>query len=85
MITIRRFSSTREAYDGCQIGEANKGDLLWIPTEKVVGIADTWPVALTREYGALHHISPCAAGQAWLAEHDDAVLAANELIAALNY
>jgi len=52
--TIRRFDSTGEAYDACQTGEAEKGDLLWIPSEGVVGFADTWPFAVTRQHGALH-------------------------------
>jgi hypothetical protein len=28
--------------------------VLVIPSEGVVGIADTWPIAVTQEHGALH-------------------------------
>lgn len=49
------FSDTGEAYDACQCDDAIKtGDLLVIDREHVVGIADTWPVAVTPNAGALH-------------------------------
>ena len=52
---IHRFDSTGEAYDACQCDERIKtGDVLIIESERVVGIADTWPVAVTVEYGNLH-------------------------------
>lgn len=55
MRTTHEFESTGEAYDACQTEEAIKtGDILLIPSERVVGIADTWPVAVTVEHGHLH-------------------------------
>lgn len=60
------FESTGEAYDATQTEDAIKdGDLLLIPSERVVGIADTWPVAVTVEFGKLHTIVDGAT----LAEH----------------
>ena len=49
------FESTNEAYDMCMCDENIKlGDLLIIPSEKVIGVADTWPVAVTASHGELH-------------------------------
>lgn len=49
------FDSTGDAYDACQTDyKIKKGDLLVIESEKVIGIAHTWPVAVTSESGALH-------------------------------
>jgi hypothetical protein len=49
------FDSTGDAYDACQTDyQIKKGDLLVIESEKVIGIAHTWPVAVTSEPGALH-------------------------------
>lgn len=54
---IHRFASTGDAYDMTQCSDNIKtGDLLVIESEKVVGFADTWPVAITKERGALHSI-----------------------------
>lgn len=52
---IHVFSSTGAAYDACQCdAEIKDGDILVIPSEGVVGIADTWPFAITAKRGALH-------------------------------
>jgi hypothetical protein len=41
----------------CQCSdEIQKGDVLLIPTEHVVGIADTWPWAITEAHGDLHQL-----------------------------
>ena len=51
------FNTTVEAYDACQCDEnIHMGDLLLIPSENVVGIAHTWPFAVSEECGALHEI-----------------------------
>ena len=61
-IAAHYFSNSNEAYDACQIGETDSGvrvevgDILIIPTEKIVGICDTWPVAVTPIHGALHKV-----------------------------
>jgi hypothetical protein len=45
------FESSGEAYDATQIGETDggvcveMGDILIIPSEKIVGVCDTWPFA----------------------------------------
>lgn len=58
MIQIREFSSTREAYAACQCDETiETGDTLLIPSEGVVGLADTWPVAVTTASGDLHVVA----------------------------
>lgn len=52
---VWRFPSTRNAYDACQTSEdIRDGDVLVIEDEKVVGIAWTWPFALTESFGELH-------------------------------
>ena len=57
------FRMSGEAYDACQTGihyahdgeyEVKTGDILVIEKEKVIGIADTWPVAVTKERGHFH-------------------------------
>ncbi|WNI17675.1 hypothetical protein [Actinacidiphila sp. ITFR-21] len=49
------FYSTGEAYGACQCREdIRDGDVLVIEREKVVGIAETWPFALTARFGDLH-------------------------------
>ena len=56
-MAIFRFESTGEAYDACQCREGIKtGDVLHIPSEKVVGLAWTAPFALTRRSGELHYV-----------------------------
>jgi hypothetical protein len=49
------FESTGEAYDATQCDDDVKtGDVLIIASEKVIGIAYTWPIAVTKEHGKLH-------------------------------
>ena len=56
---IHLFASTGMAYNACQGDESiSKGDILVIESEGVIGIADTWPFALTEKHGALHGIMP---------------------------
>ena len=52
------YQSTSDAYDACMTGEDNvsHGDTLLIPSEGVVGLCETWPVAVTQEAGALHQV-----------------------------
>lgn len=53
--TIHMFDYSGEAYDACQCDKSiEDGDILYIPSEGVVGIADTWPIAVTHSYGKLH-------------------------------
>lgn len=57
--TTHHFSSTQEAYDACQCDDTVKnGDILVIASERVVGIADTWPFAVTEPAGELHQVKP---------------------------
>ena len=52
------FESTGDAYDACQCDESVRdGDILLIVSEGVVGIADTWPVAVTEKHGNLHTLA----------------------------
>lgn len=61
---IHVFTSTGAAYDACQCDENIKtGDTLLIAEERVVGIAHTWPFAVTPECGALHTLAPGATPQ----------------------
>jgi hypothetical protein len=51
------FDSTGEAYDACQCDEKiSTGDALVIESEQIVGLAYTWPVAITEAYGVLHTV-----------------------------
>ncbi|WP_050514483.1 hypothetical protein [Streptomyces rimosus] len=57
------FYSTGEAYGAVQCrDEIRDGDVLVIEREQVIGIAHTWPFALTQEHGSLHtlkeHVDP---------------------------
>jgi len=52
------FSDTVEAYDACNCdSEVKTGDTILIPSEGVVGLAWTWPVAVTTTCGSLHAAS----------------------------
>jgi hypothetical protein len=54
-----RFRSTGEAYDATQMREDIVfGDVLIIESERVVGLADTWPVSVTKDAGKLHTYAP---------------------------
>jgi hypothetical protein len=63
--TVHTFPDSRDAYDATQTGqwyddetddsvEVKDGDILLIPTEGVVGLCTTWPVAVTKNSGQLH-------------------------------
>lgn len=55
MATIHTFGGTGEAYGAVQCCEhIRKGDILLIVDEKVIGLADTWPFAVTVDHGELH-------------------------------
>jgi len=57
-MTIHKFDSTGDAYDATQCDDNVKnGDILVIDSERVVGLAHTWPVAITEAYGKLHKIN----------------------------
>jgi hypothetical protein len=59
MTPLHTFDDTTDAYDDCQCNEGiGRGDVLHIPTEQVVGLADTWPVAVTVQHGELHTLAP---------------------------
>jgi len=54
---IHTFDTTEEAYDATQCDDnISRGDILIIESEKVVGIADTWPIAVTDFTGELHGV-----------------------------
>lgn len=54
---IHKFESSGDAYDACQCDDGIKdGDVLVIESEGVVGVADTWPFAVTVAHGELHTI-----------------------------
>ena len=57
MPTIHTFDTTGAAYDACQAGEGiTDGDILIVHSEGVIGVADTWPFAVTEKRGELHAI-----------------------------
>lgn len=52
------FPSSGVAYDAVQVNEAIlTGCILVIPSEGVVGLADTWPIAITKVSGNLHSMN----------------------------
>jgi hypothetical protein len=56
---IHYFATTAEAYDASQSSDCvEQGDILVIESEKVVGIATTWPFAITPASGKLHSLTP---------------------------
>lgn len=58
-MTIHAFSSTSAAYDHSQCDDAvERGDTLLVQSEGVVGLAWTWPVAVTEASGELHYVAP---------------------------
>jgi len=57
-LRIHTFDSTGDAYDACQCDETIKnGDCLFIPRERVVGLAATWPISVTDKSGELHTVN----------------------------
>ena len=65
--TTRRhhaFASTGNAYDAVQCDEAIRtGDTLVVLAEEVVGVAMTWPFAVTHTPGHLHALSAPREGE----------------------
>ena len=56
-VRVWTFANSGDAYDMTQCDEDLKtGDVLLIPSEKVVGITNTWPLAITKEMGQLHGV-----------------------------
>jgi hypothetical protein len=54
---LHGFATSGNAYDACQCDEAiTKGDTLLVLPEGVIGIAWTWPIAVTAACGALHRV-----------------------------
>ena len=61
---IHAFASTGNAYDAVQTDETiAAGDTLLILDERVVGVAMTWPFAITAEPGKLHAVREPGAGE----------------------
>ena len=61
---IHAFASTGNAYDAVQTDETiAAGDTLLILDERVVGVAMTWPFAITAEAGKLHAVCEPGAGE----------------------
>ncbi len=55
MSAVHHFETTGDAYDATQCrDEIRGGDVLFIWPAGVIGIAHTWPFAVTPEYGHLH-------------------------------
>lgn len=61
---IHAFASTGNAYDAVQTDETiAAGDTLLMLDERVVGVAMTWPFAVTAEVGKLHAVCEPGAGE----------------------
>jgi hypothetical protein len=81
-IPVHEFESSEEAYGACQC-ELNDGEVLHIPSEGVVGLAWTWPVAVTAAHGELHALKVPSSladfqisspGPKWSSEQIDAAI-----------
>ena len=77
-----QFRSTGDAYDACQCGYGGieDGDLLVIDSERVIGVAHTWPVALTVRHGELHKFNPGIVPEQQMPEHAASFAAARDLM-----
>lgn len=54
-IRVHFFETTGDAYDDTQCRyDIQTGDILVCTEDQVVGLADTWPVAVTTKAGNLH-------------------------------
>jgi hypothetical protein len=54
---MKEFESSGDAYDATQCDNSIQcGDLLVVKTEAIVGLAWTWPIAVTVASGELHSI-----------------------------
>ncbi|CAH0498520.1 hypothetical protein [Novosphingobium sp. CECT 9465] len=61
---IHAFGSSGNAYDAVQTDESiAAGETLLILDERVVGVAMTWPFAITAEAGKLHAVCEPGAGE----------------------
>jgi len=61
---IHAFASTGNAYDAVQTDETiTAGDTLLVLDEGVVGVAMTWPFAITAEAGKLHALCEPGGGE----------------------
>jgi hypothetical protein len=57
-VRVIEFNSTGQAYDACQCDEdIINGDILIVRDENVVGVADTWPFAVTTQFGKFHTLA----------------------------
>lgn len=82
-MTVHTFPSTGDAYDTTQCDESIKtGDILHVADEGVVGLAWTWPLAITTSAGHLHQPRSAADVLSLLA---DAGITADQLQHALSF
>jgi hypothetical protein len=58
MVPCIALHDSDSAYDACNTGQCHRGDVLVIESEGIVGIADTWPIAVTEQQGEFHSIEP---------------------------
>jgi hypothetical protein len=61
---IHEFSSTGSAYDATQT-ELDDGEVLLVRDEGVVGVSDTWPIAVTEAHGELHRMASGYTVEQW--------------------
>ena len=54
-VPVHSFPSSGAAYNACQSNDSiHDGDIIHVPSEGVVGLAGTWPAAVTKQIGQLH-------------------------------
>lgn len=79
---VHQCISSAEAYDAIQTGEIPVGEVVVVQSEGVVGVSDTWPVAVTKARGSFHQISP-GANPVLFEKLFDALRAAVEWVSAM--
>ena len=85
---VWELSDSITAYNACQTeNDIRVGDVLYIPSEKIVGFADVWPIAVTDNCGELHkvnaerYIDGLTYARIQLQSSDENIKAAQELAA----
>lgn len=81
---VHFFDTTGEAYDACQTDDLNDGDVIVVRSEGVVGVVDTWPVAVTKANGKLHALTDGTNVATWANNRADKPALFDGAIAAIN-
>lgn len=63
---VHEFEASGDAYDETQYNdELQDGDVLVVRPEGVIGVVETWPVAVTKNHGSLHSLRQDSTPEQW--------------------